>query len=301
MLVKKEKIMGYICRYCGTLLFEPIYYIDGYELIKCRKCNLLQTKVLTQESKSINYFKYNNLYLNDYTNKRLKELSSFYKSIIKKLNKYKNKGNLLDYGCGTGLFLRTIKKSGDKWNLYGIDINNKSINRAKSTVKAEFTLGFLKKNTYQMNFFDVITCFDVLEHDYNLRNSIKIIFKILKKKGILIVQVPNYLSLMAKITRNKWDWWCVPDHIYHFCIKTISNILINNNFQILEITTRQPKFFFIENIRGVIRTKLTDNQFINKLIAKISYPFLFILWFILKLVDRKIKTGGLILIIARKI
>jgi len=301
MIVKKKKIMGYKCRYCGSRLLEFVYYVDSYELIKCKKCKLLQTKVSTKELKNINYSKYNSLYLNDYTNERSKELIIFYKSIIKKIEKYYNKGKLLDYGCSTGLFLKTIKMLGDKWNLYGIDINKKSINRAKSSVKAKFNLGFLKKNTYQINFFNVITCFDVLEHDINLTKTIKILHIILKKKGIIIIQVPNYQSLMAYLTKDKWDWWCIPDHLYHFSIETITKVLVNNRFKIISLTTRQPKHFFIENIRGVIRERLTNYQYLNKFIAKISYFLLYVLWLLLKIFDSKIKKGGLILIIAQKI
>lgn len=296
-----KKVKCYSCRYCGSRLFELVNYIDGYKLIKCQNCNLLQTKVSAHELKNINTSKYNNLYLNDYANKRSKELTSFYKSLIRKIEKYKTNGNLLDYGCSTGIFLNTIKELGNKWGLYGIDTNEKSINRAKATVEAEFNLGFLHKNTYKKNFFDVITCFDVLEHDINLPKSIKILHNILNKKGILVIQVPNYQSLMAYLTKDKWDWWCIPDHLYHFSIDTITKILEENHFKILSLSTRQPKHFFIENIRGAIRKRLTSNQCFNKYVAKISYLFLYILWLLLIIIDDKFKKGGLILIIAQKI
>jgi len=114
----------------------------------------------------------------------------------------KNKNCLiLDIGCGNGKSLNILKKFGFQ-NLYGIDISQEQIEIAKKTnffnVKCIGALEFLKNEKEK---YDVILLVDVLEH-LDLSSSIELInliYKSLKEKGKLFIQVPNAISLFSPL------------------------------------------------------------------------------------------------------
>jgi len=290
------------CLYCFSKNTSLYKKVNSFDLIKCNSCNLIQTKILRSNQNLINRKVYSFNYLNDYEKKRSKSLNIFFTNQLKTIEVLTQGGNLLDFGCSIGLFLKTVSnKAKYKWNLYGLDINSRSINRAKEIITANLHNGKINKKTYKRNFFDVITCFDVIEHDFNLYKTLDNLNYILKSKGILIIQVPNLTSIMSKLTKDDWDWLCLPDHVFHFDSKTICKTLENHSFNIIKVITWQPYRDFVENIRGVIKKRITTWLSLNKIIAKLSYLPLSVIWFYLFLTRKYNKSGGLILIIAQKI
>jgi len=211
---------------------------------------------------------------------------------------YKKYGNLLDVGCSTGLFLRNFQVKTEKnWLISGIDINSLSIRLAK---KLSSSINYSTKDIKQLlkgkSLYDCVTCLDVLEHDRNLKENLVVIGKLLKKNGLLIVQVPNYKSIMAKFTANEWDWWCVPDHVLHLSPRFLKKVLIENNFRIIYFVTRDDKVIFIKNCYAVFKKRMY-----SKLMAKFLYfPFLFILLLVMYF-NRWLNKGALIYCIAQKI
>lgn len=115
-------------------------------------------------------------------------------SLIKEINKYQIRGDVLDIGCGDGYFDTELLKRNNNINkLYGIDIYQKEeYNKGKYIVINDYKKLKDKK-------FDFIIMCDVIEHieddsDF-LKNTVK---KLLKKNGKVIITVPAYQSLFSK-------------------------------------------------------------------------------------------------------
>lgn len=104
--------------------------------------------------------------------------------------KYINNSDfLLDVGCGEGAFLNEMKKKGMQ-HLYGIDfaIGRDSQNSGEIHIENTTVEKFSIENAGK---FDVITCFQVLEHITDVRIFIENCLYCLKKNGKLIIAVPN--------------------------------------------------------------------------------------------------------------
>lgn len=290
------------CLSCGSHSFTVYSEIDNHFLFKCRECDLVQTEIKKYETrKIINTIKYDRKYLLNYINREGELKKRFSKRLIE-IEKIKRGGRMLDVGCSTGMFLEEVdKNSVYKWNLYGVDLNTKSISIAKKRLDASFHLGLLKSAKFPSNYFDCITFFDVMEHDDHIIDTLKESFRILKKKGIIVIQSPNYRSIMALLSGAFWDWWCIPDHVIHFDPSTLSSILRNNGFIIQKIFTWEPRNDFVANISGSFRKRIINYLNINKIISKISYYPLNLTWFLLSLSEKKVNLGGLIVVIAQKI
>ena len=157
---------------------------------------------------------------------------------VKLIEKYSSESKkLLDIGCGTGDFLSAAKNSG--WIITGIEpdegarsiANQKTENQVLDTSYLES----LSEST-----FDVITLWHVLEHLPNLEKQIKIISRILKPGGTLIVAVPNFKSYDAKYYKEYWAAFDVPRHLWHFSKKSISLLFSKAKLEIIE--TKPMKF-----------------------------------------------------------
>ena len=145
--------------------------------------------------------------------------------------------NLLDYGCGTGDFLKTAHQNG--WHVSGIEPNEDArLIANKKTNQAVLDLSQIK--TFKPQSFDVITLWHVLEHIPNLQEQILVLKSLLKPNGVLIIAVPNYNSYDAKHYQQFWAAYDVPRHLWHFSQTSISNLFKPVN---LKIEFTKPMLF----------------------------------------------------------
>lgn len=77
---------------------------------------------------------------------------------------HKQSGALLDLGCSSGSFLESMK--GNAWKLSGIEMSAEGARTAEARSGARIFVGDIPDAPFAPESFDVITCFDVLEHVY---------------------------------------------------------------------------------------------------------------------------------------
>lgn len=104
-----------------------------------------------------------------------------HRAYLKRIMKYKDKGDLLEIGCGGGFFLKYATKY---FNCIGIDNSSYAINLAlKLNINALIQKSSLEDFQSDKK-FDVICCFDVLEHIPDLDNAFMKIKMLSKSDGI---------------------------------------------------------------------------------------------------------------------
>lgn len=119
---------------------------------------------------------------------------------LKKHIRFQNK-NYLDYGCGTGYLMHYVLSHCKKTKVYGLDLSQESIkiarNRNKSYENFMDVQCLTSSLSYQDNFFDVISCVEVIEHlnDEALQEMIKRCYDLLKVGGYLVITTPNQENL----------------------------------------------------------------------------------------------------------
>jgi SAM-dependent methyltransferase len=206
------------------------------------------------------------LYKNQYADKKLKIDSISFKWLRKVFKKYDihredvaiallEKGdNLLDIGCGEGFLL--LKAKNKYTNLYGLDIVPHRLEIARNNFKKEKieTRVILKTSNineglgFEDNFFDAVTIIATLPFIYDPFFTVKEINRILKNGGILIVQVANiaYIKYRIKllfgklpITTSPYNWEKIGwegGALHYFTLSYLRWLLESHGFKIEKVT-----------------------------------------------------------------
>jgi len=176
-----------------------------------------------------------------------------FESFIKLMNENRQGGQkILDIGCGNGWLSTLYRLQGDE--LYGADISELNIKRAKERGVIAIQHNIETELPYADSFFDIILCADVLEHLFFPEKVISEMYRILKPNGILIIGVPNLYCLRNKIEMFLGNAIFIEypvnfEHIRHYSKRTISKILTNNGFSIIKTrgsgwTFNSERFFW---------------------------------------------------------
>ena len=150
---------------------------------------------------------------------------------------YKQSGSLLDLGCSSGAFLEFFK--GESWRLYGIEMSAACAKRAEAKSGAQVFVGDIVKAPFAPKSFDVITCFDVLEHLYEPRQVMAKVVGWLKPGGIFYVFVPNVDSAEARVFGSYWCGLELPRHLFHYSPASLRCLANSVGLQEISLVTRR--------------------------------------------------------------
>lgn len=146
------------------------------------------------------------------------------------IGKPQNQRKILDFGSGFGHFLAVAKERG--WNAYGLEPLPASAVYARSTFGLNIITDTLRDNSFPEDFFDVITAFQVFEHLPYPEDNIKKLHNMLRKAGVILIEVPNFDTVTMKILKLRHRHFN-KDHLNFFTIKTLSQLLSNCGFNII--------------------------------------------------------------------
>lgn len=178
---------------------------------------------------------------------------------------------ILDYGCGTGKLLERLQKTYKEKEIYGADISDKALDYCRK--RGASNVFNLKKAEHQANYFDLVTCLDVLEHvreDVDLLIQIR---KLIRNEGRLLITVPAYEFLWSGE-----DY--VSSHIRRYTRRMLKRKLSQAGFHISKISYFNTFLFlplvFVLLTKRIFRPKtmyasdVQDvNSFVNKVFTKI--------------------------------
>jgi len=172
---------------------------------------------------------------------------------LRKMERYKKHGTLLDIGTGTGQFLHHA--SNYYTVTYGTEISDSAIAIAEKKYGIKVEKGELHEINFKDTSFDNITMFHVLEHlPYPLR-AIQKCHDLLVNDGIFFIAVPNdIISLKAKLKaalsklgvkrfRNigklglpqiTLDGSLPEIHLSHFTPQALCNVLEKCGFEVID-------------------------------------------------------------------
>lgn len=167
----------------------------------------------------------------------------------KVINSYAIPGEILDYGCGSGEFLATMKSQ--QWKISGIEPSEKAQLKAQSITGTTIASSLSELPEKK---FSAITLWHVLEHIPDLNGVLNDLKKVLIKDGAIFIAVPNYASPDSQYYNQDWAGYDVPRHLWHFSKNSMKMLLEKNGFKLIATKGMVQDAFYVsmlsERYRG---------------------------------------------------
>lgn len=173
-----------------------------------------------------------------------------------------NPNRVLDIGCSNGVFLDLYQNS-ETWGVEpsesGYEIKD---------LRHKITHEYFEDADLPKNYFDLVIMNHTLEH---LKRPSEVLTKIktlLKKDGIVFIDVPNVGSLSSKILGKKWPYLLPDEHLWQFDKKSITKLVYDAGFKVLHWESRSGIFEYANPV-----LELRRKGFLKDIIA-IPYAIL---------------------------
>ena len=220
---------------------------ESFAIVACADCSFTFTNPRPAREHLSEYYQSDD-YIS-HTNKTRGLTDILYKTaryftIKKKLrlvNNLAHEKSILDFGCGTGVFLSACKKNG--WKINGFEPEKNARQQADTHIIDNITPEF--NDLYKIDSVNVITLWHVLEHISDLNEAMLLFRKKLQKDGSLIIAVPNYKSYDAQYYKEYWAAYDVPRHLYHFSKDTMKKLLKNHGFKLKDILPMKLDSYYV--------------------------------------------------------
>jgi 2-polyprenyl-3-methyl-5-hydroxy-6-metoxy-1,4-benzoquinol methylase len=172
-------------------------------------------------------------------------INNYFRSIENLLSEVDiNIENALEVACGPGYStqqLVDILPKSIEFNASDIEEDNVQIAKKKVGDHVDIR----KENIYNLSrensFMDIVFALEVLEHLKYPENALREIKRVTKKYAI--VAVPREpLWRVLNFMRGKYikDWGNTPGHVQHWNVKKFKRLLIDNDFEIVEMRYPLP-------------------------------------------------------------
>lgn len=250
---------------CGENKTKLLYSLkkdkNTFKIVSCKNCGLVFMNP-RPKTRELEKFYAKNYYYDDnfFDSKNYLKALNLFSEIKKNLKK----GSLLDIGCSKGFLLFFAKKSGFK--PYGVEPSKDAINYAKKNYNIKIDYGYFDSFKTKNESYDNITAIDFIEHVRDPRFTLKKIYKMMKKDGVLIIETPNIASLYSRISGRRWMGFDLPFHLYYFTPKTLKRIMEEVGFKNIKMETSH---FNLLSREGFFRSKGYGSYLLARKLLKI--------------------------------
>lgn len=112
------------------------------------------------------------------------------------------RGHALDIGAGDGAFLEQLLQLGFA-KVTGVEPSSAPVAAAKPAIRPFLREAFFYGSDFPKAHFDLITCFQVMEHFWDPAQIARDAFELLKPGGVFLTVVHNRKALSAKLLGEK--------------------------------------------------------------------------------------------------
>jgi 2-polyprenyl-3-methyl-5-hydroxy-6-metoxy-1,4-benzoquinol methylase len=246
----------HFCPICGGSQFTSLsscvdYTVshETFDIVCCANCDFTLTSPRPANERLGKYYQSEN-YIS-HSNKAVTLLDQIYLvarnftlkwkvSLLQKYHPSESELNILDYGCGTGEFLKACQASGFK--IAGVEPSENARTKSSETnrIKIHESIDQLDTRT-----FNIITMWHVLEHIPDFETIIQKLKTKLSDDGVLFIAVPNHKSFDAQLYKQFWAGFDVPRHLWHFSPDTMKKVLVKNNLSLVDICGMKLDAYYV--------------------------------------------------------
>lgn len=225
------------CQLCGSDDFEPIAEKDRYGMpLKtglCRHCGLLQTTEVMRPQDYDHFYAeiYRRLYSGRLPPAKLYRGQTEHGREFLKLAKTHIDGfapcRVLEIGCGAGGILASFQAAGHKVTGYDLDEQYLSYGRSQGLDLRNLQLSAIPDG----DVYDLVIVSHLLEHVFDLRQSLRDIRRLIALSGHLIVEVPGLFSISEARYQLDLLLYLQNAHLIHFTREFLFQFLAEEGYE----------------------------------------------------------------------
>src|SRR5437899_514129 len=250
------------CPLCESQNFRFLFVKHGFDHMLCNKCDLIFTLQIIDEDK-LKYMesgKEGDLYGDLKKDTMLGEFDrKKFEIVFDELEKYAEIKNIFDFGSQLGSFLDWAS---EKYSTIGHEYHTplREIAQKKGHTVLSDNLADIKLDRE----FDLITCWDYLDHVTNPKETIRNLSKYLRKGGIFFFAINNRDSLSARIMHGDSPMFIGPHHTMHYGINQLK--LLMKDFELLYSYSYVSELNWISNWLNFTNPEFGDSTLMFELL-----------------------------------
>jgi len=290
-----------ICFLCKSADYNVFYDTSPFRTVKCSSCGLARVMPMPDEKQrqAVNTSTYSTEEYRDRYFKDRKNFTRWFRDKLKLIETYKpQKGRILDIGCSYGFFVEEALRRG--WDACGCEINPVTGGHSRERLKERVCVGDLDAMSFTGAGFDVITLWDVLEHQPDPSAFLSRVKKYLKEDGIICLQVPNFDGYISRLKGKNWDWLTPGDHLYFFTPATLAKTAESAGFVQSYFETWEPTRYFIDSLIGLNGSQGAAAELYRSTVVRFVRLVLFFVFLPFQLRLHKKGEGALLLSILKR-
>jgi len=214
-----------------------------YEMVKCLKTGLIFSRHILDDATLNKFYKGSAINFNEI----LQYIKNDYWNPISGYIKNPENKRVLEIGCSSGYFLEACKDNGFK-EVYGCEPGEEPKKIAREDIRDNIHTGFYGPGLYPEDYFDLITCFQTLDHLSDPLGMLRNMYKNLKKGGNIYMIMHNTKALQVKIFGEKSPIIDV-EHIYLFNKENIALLCQKAGFKVVSVFDIKSNYPFSYWIR----------------------------------------------------
>jgi SAM-dependent methyltransferase len=207
------------CVACGSRDRLEELTLEAWRILRC-PCGLRTLDPEPEEEQLVEVFDDGSIYEGAFGLRA--DIMDRHALTLSGLERRVRQGRLLDVGCGTGFFLEAARARG--WDCVGVDPSPFSVDAIRS-LGFEGHHGLLNEVDLPEASFDAVTLLQVVEHLLDPRELLAGCMRLLRPGGVLLIATPNPASLLARATREGFNYWIPPVHCVWYTPRTLRAVM----------------------------------------------------------------------------
>ena len=242
LMTHSDEFVDVSCPACESNNYQFEFEKRGFNFVQCKECETYFINPRPSFELSLDFYE------NSKCIKHWKEIFSATekvrrneifipraKRVVELCNKYRSPTDvLLDVGAGFGTFCEEITKLNAFKKVIAVEPSKDLAEacRQKNVAVIEKPIEKVELNT-----ISAITCFELIEHLFRPKDFVQACAKRLSKGGLFIITTPNIKGFDLLTLGKLADGITGPNHLNYFHPKSLSRLLINCGFEIIQVLT----------------------------------------------------------------
>jgi 2-polyprenyl-3-methyl-5-hydroxy-6-metoxy-1,4-benzoquinol methylase len=141
-------------------------------------------------------------------------------------------GRMLEIGCASGVFLHRM--AADGWQVEGIEFSESAAASARA-LGYRVHAGALETAPDPQQPYDLVAGWMVMEHLHEPVRALRKLQTWTRPNAWLAFSVPNAACFQLRLFGNRWYPLHLPNHLYHYTLKTLPRVLDLGGWELREI------------------------------------------------------------------